>query len=75
MWREKLIHARDSLVRWIQVVLITILLTLTYFIGFGFTLLFWLPRRLLDRAPASTASCWEPARGYDLTEDDTARQS
>ena len=75
MWRKRLTRARDTLVQWIQVVLVTILLTLTYLVGFGLTALCLLPRRLLGRAPAPAASCWLPARGDDLTEEGTARQS
>ncbi len=75
MWRERLTRARDTLVRWVQAVLITILLTLTYFVGFGLTALCLLPQRLLGRAPAREASCWLPATGDDLTEEGTSRQS
>lgn len=75
MWRKRLTEVRDSLVRWIQVILITILLTITYVVGVGLTALFLLPRRLLDTTPAPTESCWQPAKGYDLSEEDSARQS
>ena len=75
MWRKRLIEARDSLVRWIQVILITVLLTLTYVFGVGLTAVFLLPRRLLSKAPGATESCWQPAEGYDLSTEDSARQS
>ena len=75
MWRKRLTEARDSLVRWIQVILITILLTITYVVGVGLTALFLVPRRLLGATPAPTESCWQPATGYDLTEEDSTRQS
>ncbi len=75
MWRKRLIRARDTLVHWLQTVLITILLTITYLVGFGLTALCLMPRRLLAKGPLPGASCWLPASGNDLTEEDTARQS
>jgi hypothetical protein len=75
MWREKFNKGVDTLVRWIQRVLITVLLTLTYIFGLALT---WLPARMsrwAGRKSAHNGSYWKDAEGYETSLEDAGRQS
>lgn len=75
MWRAKFNRAVDTLVRFIQRVLITVLLTLTYVFGLALT---WLPARMsrwAGRGADSEGSYWKDAEGYEASLDDAGRQS
>jgi len=75
MWREKFNRGVDTLVRWIQRILITVLLTLTYVFGLALT---WLPARMsrwAGRSPDKDGSYWKDAEGYSASPEEARRQS
>ena len=62
---------RDLYIKTIQKVLVTVALTLIYFIGMGITWLYAIifKRSLIFAAPKETKSYWEDASDYNVTLD------
>jgi len=65
------------IIRWVQSVLITALLTVLYIVGFGITALVVAVFRpsLLRKETIGEETFWQHAEGYDTHWDDTQRQS
>jgi len=67
----------QNLIKIIQKILIVILLTIVYFLGFGFTLIFlmFFNRKILTGPGKDSNTFWIKAEGYRVNAQDSVRQS
>jgi cytochrome c biogenesis protein CcdA len=67
----------QKLIRIVQKILITVSLTVVYFLGLGITLIFivFFNRRILTGNNKDDSSFWVPASGYQPDIEDSFRQS